>query len=172
MSRIFTNSNQLEEWVEAAEGIQERFGTGKALGYVIGEKFYNLVETLHSSRKIIRVIDDERKKPGFNPIRVTRYKNHEYVTNLYETYEHEKAKIIEAEGLLVKFVFLIGQAFAPKAIRAYFESHPRLGAHGHVTSDEEYEFLAGKGAIRHSIETEVEDALIFGEMLKNFGIGV
>ncbi len=50
MSKIFTNPNQIREWVEAAEGIQDQFGTDKALGYVIGEKFHNLVKILHASR--------------------------------------------------------------------------------------------------------------------------
>ena len=61
MSKIFTNPNQLEKWVEAAEGIQDRYGIEKALGYLIGEKFYNLVDTLHSARKLMRIIDEERK---------------------------------------------------------------------------------------------------------------
>jgi hypothetical protein len=170
MSKIFLNPKQLEEWVDAAEGIQERYAIEKALGYVIGEKFYNLVATLHSAQKIMRTIDEERKKPDFNPIRVTRYKDSEIVTNLDETYEDEKAKIIEAEGLLVKFVFLIGQSFSPHEIRKYFDSHPRLGALGHTATEEEHDFLISKGAIEHSIDTELGDALIFGDMLKYFGL--
>jgi hypothetical protein len=170
MSKIFTNPNQLEEWVEAAEGIQDRYGVEKALGYLIGEKFYNLVATLHSDRKIIRTIDDQRKLPDFKPIRVTKYKDRELVTNLDEMYENEKVRAIEAGGLLVKFVFLISQAFHPYEIRKYFESHPRLGVHGHVSTDEQYEFMVKHGAIEHSIETETEDALIFGDMMKYFEV--
>jgi len=68
MSKIFTNPNQLEEWVNAAEGIHDRFGIEKALGYVIGEKFYRLAKRLHSSRKILRSIDEARKKPDYNPM--------------------------------------------------------------------------------------------------------
>lgn len=170
MSRIFSNPNQLEEWVEAAGTIQTRFGTDKALGYVIGEKFYKLVSLRHDARKIMRTIDEERKNPGFTPIRITRYKDSEIVTNLDETYADEKAKIIEAEGLLVKFAFLINQAFPSSDIYKYFESNPRLGIHGHISTKEELDFLVSHGAMEHSIETEVEDALIFGEMMKYFGI--
>jgi len=172
MGNIFTNDNQLEEWVEAAGAIQDRFGIEKALGYVIGEKFYNLVDTLHSARKIMRTINEEQKNPNFNPIRVTKYKDRELVTNLDETYENEKARVIEAEGLLVKFVFLINQAFSPHEIRKYFESHPRLGIHGYISTEEQHEFLVKHGAIEHSIDTEIEDALIFGDMLKYFGVNV
>ena len=169
MSKIFLNPSQLEQWVDAALGIQHQFGSEKALGYLIGEKFYNLVGTLHSARKIIRTIYEERKKPDFDPIRATKYKDHELVTNLDETYESEKVNLIEAEGLLAKFVFLIGQAFSPHDIRKYFESHPVLGL-SPVSTAEEYEFLVKHRAIEHSIDTEIEDALIFGDMMKYFGI--
>lgn len=37
MSKIL----ELEEWVEASWGLQDRFGIEKALGYVSGEKFCN-----------------------------------------------------------------------------------------------------------------------------------
>ena len=171
MGNIFINPDQLEEWVEAAEAIQHQFGIEKALCYLIGEKFYNLVGTLHSARKIIRTIYEERKKPDFNPIRVAKYKDCELVTNLDETYENEKASVIEAEGLLIKFVFLIRQAFSPHDIRKYFKSHPLLGL-SHVATVEEYEFLVKHGAIEHSIDTEIEDALIFGDMMKYFGLDV
>jgi len=117
MGKIFTNNNQIEEWVEAAEGIQHQFGIEKALGYVIGEKFCNLVSMLYASRTTIRAIHEEKKKPNYKPnykpIRERTYGNSRLVENLDETYEAEKAKIIEAEGLLVKFVFLINQAFSP-----------------------------------------------------------
>ncbi len=125
MSKIFVNPTQLEEWVEAARGIRDRFGTEKALGYVIGEKFYNLVDKVHSAQKIIRSIEDERKKPDYNPIRERTLRKHKFVENLEETYEQHKEIIIEAEGLSLKFAFLISQAFEPYEIRKYFESHPR-----------------------------------------------
>ena len=170
MSKIFTNPNQLEEWVVAAEGIQAQFGTEKALGYVIGEKFYNLVSMLHAFHTRIRAIDEERKKPDYNPIRERTYGNSKLIENLEETYEDEKARVIEAEGLLVKFVFLVNQAFSPNEILKYFQSHPRLGAMGHITSEEQYEFMVSTGAIPHSLDTEIEDALIFGDMMKYFGV--
>ncbi len=170
MSKIFINPKQLEDCVDAALGIQERYGIGKALGYIIGEKFYNLVDTLHMARKICRLIEEERMKPHYNPIREVVLKRQRYTENLDETYEHKKQIIMEAEGLLLKFAFLISQAFEAHEIRRYFMSHPRLGSHGHVCTDEQYEFMVSKGAIPHSIETEVEDALIFGDMMKYFGV--
>jgi hypothetical protein len=170
MGEIFVNDDQIEDWVDAALGIKERYGIEKALGYVIGEKFYNLVSSLHASRIMIRLIDEGRQKSDYNPIREKTYGNRKYTENFDDTYEREKKIIIEAEGLLVKFAFLIHQVFEPYEIRKYFESYPRLGVHGHVATDEQYEFMVSKGAIEHSIETEVQDALILGDMLKYFQI--
>jgi len=170
MGKIFSNDNQLQEWVEAAEGIKDRFGIDKALGYLIGEKFYNLVDILHFSRKRIRTINEERKSPDYNPIRERIYGNRKYVENLDETYKAHKERIADAEDLLIKFTTLIRGAFEPYEIKEYFESHPRLGVHGHIATDEGFDFLVSKGAIEHSIDTEIDDAIIFGEMKKYFGI--
>jgi|GEM_PF-880059 len=171
MGKIFINDNQLKEWVEAAEGIEDRFGTEKALGYVIGEKFNNLIEIARFSRWQVRTINEEKKKPDYTPIREHGYgDDHKYVENLDETYEKEKEKIIEAEKLAEEFAVLIKAAFDPHKIRQYLQSHPRLGTLGHVASDEEYDFMVSKGAVEHTVDTEVEDALIFGEMLKYFQV--
>jgi hypothetical protein len=45
MGKILTNDNQLQERADASEGIAKDFGIEKALGYLLGEKFYNLVAT-------------------------------------------------------------------------------------------------------------------------------
>ena len=136
MSKIFLNPNQLEEFLDAALGIQERYGIEKALGYLIGEKFYNLVDILHFTRKMARHIEQERKKPDYNPIVDRSTKGHRYVENLDETYEQKKEIILEAEQLLPKFATMIKEAFEPHEIRKYFESHTRLGVHGHVITEE------------------------------------
>ena len=168
MGRLFTSGDQLKEWVEAAEGIERRFGIEKALGYLIGEKFYNLVSSLYESRRIIRTIGEERKKPWYNPLRERVYGNSKYVENLDETYEKEKETIVETEALLCEFSDLIKGAFAPHKIRLYFESNPRLGMLGHTVSDEHYDSLISNGSVEHTLDTEIEDALIFGDMLKHF----
>jgi hypothetical protein len=172
MSKIFSNPNQFEAWVEASQGIGERFGIDKALGYVIGDKFYNLVAILHVARTTIRLIDEERKKPDYNPIREKTYGHLKHAENLYKTYERRKEIIAEVEELLVKFATLIKQAFQPYEIRKYFESNPRLGEMGHIASEEEYDFMVSKGAVEYSLETEIEDAMIFGEMMKRFQISL
>lgn len=38
MGKIFLDDNQLEKWVQAAEGIAEDFHIEKALGYLTGER--------------------------------------------------------------------------------------------------------------------------------------
>lgn len=65
---------------------------------------------------------------------------------------------------------MIKSAFEPHEIRQYFNSNPRLGVMGHICSEEIHEYLVEKGMVEHSIEIEVEDALIFGEMMKIFKI--
>lgn len=135
MGNIFINDNILKEWVQASEGIAEDFGIEKALGYLIGEKFYRLVSVLHDSRR-----------------------------------EKDTDRTTEAEKLLSEFVSLIKDSFEPHEIRGYFQSHPRLGIHGHVSSEEQHAFLVEHGAIEHSIDTELQDALIFGDMLRYFGV--
>lgn len=129
-----------------------------------------MVDRLHFARKIARQIEEARKKPDYNPLVDKSTKRHRYTENLDETYERKKEIILEAERLLPRFATMIKEAFESHEIRKYFESHPRLGAHGHVASDEQYEFMVSHGAIEHSLDTEVEDALIFGDMLKYFGV--
>jgi len=161
---FFTNENQLSEWIEAAKGIRESFGIGKALGYLIGEKFYNIIHLIYSYRKTIKSIEEQRKKSDYNPIDEYEAEGVKFVTNLDEDYELRLKKIEMAREILVEFAGLIKKSFTPYEIRKYFDSNPRFGAFGHTMSEEEHKFLVEKGAIEHSLETEVEDALIYGEM--------
>jgi hypothetical protein len=170
MSKVFINPRQVEEWVEAAKGIQDRFGIDKALGYVVGEKFYKLVAMLHISREIIRTIEEKKKASDYNPFIERTLRDKKYIVNLDETYEREQERLLEAEELLIKFTVLIKQAFDHYEIRKYFSSHPRFGAWGHILSEEEHELMIQKGAAERSIETEVEDALILGEMMRYFDV--
>lgn len=170
MSKILVNENQLKEWIEAAERIKDSFGINRALGFLIGEKFYEIVSTLHSCQELVRIIDKESKKPDYEPIGVTTYGNCELVTNLHQIYKKEVAIITEIEELLTGFATLIKGAFEAYEICNYFASNPRLGSMAQIASDEEYEFLVSRGFVEHSLDTEMEDALIFGDMMKYFGI--
>lgn len=165
------NEEQLQEWVEAAEGIGERFGLDKALGYLIGEKFYNIVQRKHFAQARVREIEEQRQQPNYNPIREFEYGGRKSVTNLDEVCAEEKEVIRQCTQLLGNFSRLIQGAFEAHEIHRYMDSHPRLGVHGHVSTDEQYDFLVRSGAVEHSIETEIEDALAFGEILKYFGRG-
>ena len=119
---------------------------------------------------MLRLIEEERRKPDYTPVRQGRSRNHTHDEDLEETYQREKEVITEAEKLLTELATLIKQAFQPYEIRNYLESHPRFGAFGHIASEEEYDLMIRTGAIEHSLDTEVEDALIFGEMLRYFGM--
>ena len=168
----FINENQLEQWVEAAENIKEGFGIDKALGYLIGEKFYGLIQDFQHSNQMIRTIDNDRKKPEYTPVRTTYIGEHKHVINVEEEYEYYRNRISMLQDILTKFAGLIKESFGPIKIREYFLSNPRLGALGHICSEEDHNFFIENGAVEHSIDTEVEDALTFGEMMKYFGLSL
>jgi hypothetical protein len=195
---FFVNENQLVEWIEAAQGIRERFGLDKALGYLIGEKFYGVVSILHSDRKLIGSIDEGRKQSakGHNPnptagieteqtagigteqiVGIETEQNkplqkNESVVNWDAAYEEQMKRIVAAQEVLVEFATVIKNAFDLHEIQQYFDSHPRFGPIGHTCSEKDHEFLVKQGAIEHSLETEIEDALIFGDMVKYLGIQI
>ena len=151
MDKFFVNENQMEKWVDAAEKIEDEFGVEKAMGYLLGEKFYKIVEDIHFKQEVIRIM------------KIT-----ENVHQNLEIYREKKEFIEKARDILSEFVGLINQAFGKHKIRAYFDSNPRLGPIGHVSTEEEHAFMAEEGMVEHSVDTELEDALIFGEMREHF----
>jgi len=122
------------------------------------------------SRKQITMIDNERKKPNYQPIREIKLRMSKYTEDLNEIYDQEKEEIVESQKVLVEIADLIETAFDAHKISQYFDSHPRLGVHGHIGTEEQFNFMVSKGAIEHNPYTEIEDALIFGELLKYFGM--
>lgn len=88
---------------EAARGIKDHFGTGKAIGYLIGEKLLNFIQA-----------SDTRQ---------------------------------EFAAELPHFIAEIKRIFEPSEIRMYLENVRRVGALGHVCSDEEFEVFRNAGAI-------------------------
>ena len=56
------------------------------------------------------------------------------------------------------FSSLIKHSFERQEIRKYLDSNPRFGPLGHIFSEKEHRFWIEKGAVEHSIETEIEDA--------------
>ena len=83
------------EQCEAALGIKEQFGTQKALGYLIGEKFMNFLKAADSF-------------PSFT-------------------------------DEIPSFVEEIKSIFRPYEIAEYFRTVNRVGALGHIMSNEKYE---------------------------------
>jgi hypothetical protein len=162
---IFVKDNQLEEWVEAAKRIKEEYGTKKALGYLIGEKFYNVIEMIYASEKTIRFTEEQREKPNYDPIRKGTGKFDSDI-NLDETYEEEKEKILKIREAVTEFSRLIKSSFSQYEIKEYFDSHPRLGVFGHICTEKDHKFFVAHGMVERSIDTEVKDAMIFGDMVK------
>lgn len=166
---FFVNENQLQDWIAAAEHVMDEHGVEKALGYVIGEKFYSVLQAAASYRKTMKSIEEERRQPDYNPIRAYSLgKYGESIENRDETYEKIKKRLSEERDILEEFARLIERTFARHEIYAYLDSHPRFGAMGHIASEEEHTFMVEKGMVERTIESEVEDALLFGEIRKYF----
>jgi hypothetical protein len=58
------------------------------------------------SRKQITMIDNERKKPNYQPIREIKLRMSKYTEDLDEIYDQEKEKIVESQKVLVEFADL------------------------------------------------------------------
>lgn len=103
------------EQCDAARSIKERFGSQKALGYLLGEK---LLTFLRAS----------------------------------DTHPDLAAD-------LPSFVAEIKTIFEPHELRGYLARVRRLGALGHVMSDEQFAEFREAGAIAEDIVTAAEDVL-------------
>ena len=75
-----------------------------------------------------------------------------------------------AKEVLIEFSKLIRKTFEANEIRKYLSSNPRFGPLGHVFSEKQHKSWVEKGVVEHSVETEIEDAFIFGEMIKYLDI--
>ena len=164
----FSNENQLQQWIEAAEHIKGEFGIEKALGYLIGEKFYDIASDNLFARKMLRTIDEQRKQPDYNPLKEYDKGKTKQTINLDDEYDKYLQRIIQTEDILSEFANLIKSSFAIYEIKGYFDSNPRLGSLGHTVTEDVHDFLIQHGAVEHSIETEVEDAIILGDMMIYF----
>lgn len=109
-----------QDQCDAARDIRERFGTEKALGYLVGEKLMNFVRAFGDS-------------PEFH-----------------------------AE--LPKFVAEVRDIFDVVELRHYLDSVKRLGALGHVCSDEEFDTFRAHGAIEESPVHGAEDILVMEQI--------
>lgn len=123
----------IDEQINAAIDIKDEHGIEKAIGYLIGEKFHDLIKEFRFWQK--------------------NYKNRVKAINDFKI-------------LLTNFSDKIRGVFSEDEINSYFESTPRFGCLGHTTTEKEHKLLAEKGAVEHTINTEIEDALIMGEMKK------
>ncbi|MEA1965611.1 MAG: hypothetical protein U9O41_10890 [Candidatus Aerophobetes bacterium] len=112
------------------------------------------------------IIDEERKKSDYNPIKIIS--GSELKVNLDEEYADAKKKVAFLEEILTEFAELIKDSFTPHEIREYFDSDLRLGALGHILTEEQHNIFIEKEVVEHSLDTEIDDTLIFGEMMKYF----
>ena len=102
----------------AAEGVQERFGTRKAIGYLVGEK-------------LLVFLRFAEKEPAF-------------------------------ASELPAFVAKVRDLFEPHELRGYLDEVRRVGAHGHVLSDEEFE--VAREMFDEDVVTAAEDVIRMGRI--------
>jgi hypothetical protein len=164
----FYDENQLEKWISAAEDIRDELGIEKALGYIIGEKFYNLVADYRFEQEFIFNLNKKRKSPGYEP--VVNVSGSEKKINLDEEYTISRRKAIELKEILADFAELISVSFNRQEIEDYLNSGTRLGTLGHTATEETHKLFIEKGVVEHSLDTEIDDSLILGDMMKYFGL--
>ena len=164
----FADENQLEKWVLAAENIKDEYGLRKAFGYIIGEKFYNLSKTYRYNQERIAWINKERKKPGYNPKKIVS--GDKFIIDLDKEYEKAVKEVTALKEILTDFSEMIKGFFTKHEIKKYFDSHIRLGALGHILTEKEHKIFIEKEVVEHSLETEINDSLILGDMMKYFNL--
>ena len=165
----FVDENQLENWVSAAENIRDEYGLKKALGYIIGEKFYNLCSDFRSNQEKMARIKEERKKPDYNPQKTVS--GGKYIIDLDKEYEKSEKEVNTLKGILTDFSEMIMDSFTKHDIEEYLDLNVRFGAIGHVLSEEEHKEFVKKEVVEHSLETEINDSLILGDMMNYFDFG-
>jgi hypothetical protein len=165
----FTNENQLENWVSAAEDIRDEYGLKKALGYIIGEKFYNLCNDFRSNQERMARIKEEIKKHDYNPQKTVS--GGKYIIDLDKEYERSEKEVNALKGILTDFSEMIMDSFTKHDIEEYLDSNVRFGAMGHILSEEEHREFVKKEVAEHSLETEINDSLILGDIMKYFDFG-
>jgi hypothetical protein len=94
------------------------------------------------------------------------YRKYKSSTDLDNEYKERTKRMNAAKEVLIEFSKLIRKTFEVNEIRKYLNSNPRFGPLGHIFSEKQNKFWVEKGVVEHSIETEIEDAFIFGEMIK------
>lgn len=168
MYSIFAYENQPELWVEAARNIERRYGIDKALGYVIGEKLYNLLVMHNSSLQKLHQIEEQRKLSDYESHRKAQSAFGDYEIDLDQEYQRLKRVIDETNQAKQEMVERILAAFDLFQIYEYFQSNPRLGSSGHILSEEQQRYWWKMGIEEHTLEDEIRDALLFGELQRLF----
>jgi hypothetical protein len=165
---IFAYENQPELWVEAARNIERRYGITKALGYVIGEKLYNLLITHNNSLLKLQQIEEKRRRSDYKPQRKVHSVFGDYGIDLDQEYQRLKRVIDETNRAKQEMVKRILNVFDINQIHEYFQSNPRLGSSGHILTEEQQRFWWKMGIEEHTLEDEIHDAVLFGELQRLF----
>ena len=121
----------IDDQIDAARNIKHNFGSEKAIGYIVGEKLFQLLEDLDCNRP-----------PG----------------------KHNTEAIRDLDLLISKMSTKIVEMFDAAELRNYFAANPRFGALGHVLTEDEHQLFVENDVAKHTLHSEIKDALIMGEM--------
>ncbi len=154
----------IQELCNATERIKHDYGTDKAMGYLIGEKFYRVLNKIHYLIESIQYIDSEREKPGYNPIRKYKYSRKTYEENLDETYEKSNKDIEELRKEKELFACEIKKLFFRNEIEGYLKNAYAFGPCAHTLSESEYKEWREKGVIGNTASDDVSQRIILTEI--------
>lgn len=82
--------------------------------------------------------------------------------------KYDVSEICQLHEVLTEFAEIIRKSFELYKIKEYFDSNPRFGTLGHVATEEEHDDFIAHGTVERSSETEIENALIRGEIMLYF----
>lgn len=156
----------IQELCNAAEGIKHDYGTDKAMGYLIGEKFYNVLKQIHYLIEKMHYIETERTKPGYNPIRKYKYSRKTYEENLDEIYKKSNKDIEELRKEKELFACEIKKLFFRNEIEGYLKNVYAFGAVAHNLSEDVYKKWRENGVLDNTASDDARDVLIAQEIRK------
>ncbi len=153
------------DYCEAADRIKEDYGLEKALKYLIGEKFYEVLRQRTFLLSQISSIKAEREKPDYNParkIKLSETKTFEHnLDNDYDKYQNELLRLGEEKVL---FIQEIRKMFSKVELAEFLSNIMAFGSAVQHLSPVDYQMWLDKGVLDKTIVDDAEDIFIHKEM--------
>ena len=164
------NYHQIKDYCREAQEVADAYSPYDGLSFLIGEKFYSLVQALKQAEaKVQFLYKTEELQPANTPLEAGNLEIQEgYMLAIQNNYEKALEKIEDLSHLRDDFIGEIKEAFELSDIKEYLDSYPRLGIHeleasSHILSANEAPPLQFK-----DVMTEVDDIFLVEELKKYF----